>query len=117
MKPNLIVAGCLAVLLLLLLFFWTRRGANTSTSAVVAWIKRPEKVMPHQTYDWSCELGVPDGGLLESESQIMFRATEAGYTNEFAYEEHATWPSWSGAFAGKRFYVKLRDGHMHGRIS
>jgi len=41
---------------------------------------------------------------------------EAGYTNVFACQEQANPLRWSGATGDKRFYVKLRNGQMYGRI-
>jgi hypothetical protein len=83
----------------------------------VAWIKRPESVTPGQRYDWSCEVTVPNGGLLESATRAMFIAPEVGYTNAFACQEHANPNRWSGATGDKRFYVRLRDGQMYARIT
>lgn len=83
---------------------------------LVAWIKRPEPVTWGQRYDWSCEVMTPDGGLLESQTPAMFSAPEAGYTNLFAYHEQATVNGWGGATGDRRFYVRLRNGQMYGRM-
>jgi hypothetical protein len=83
---------------------------------LVAWIKRPEKVTWGQRYDWSCEVTVPGGGLHESDQYLMYRAPEAGYTNQFARQEQSNPYRWSGATGDKRFYVRLRNGQMYGRI-
>ncbi len=84
---------------------------------LVVWIKRPEGVRWGQRYDWSCELAVSSGGMLESESQVMFTAPEVGYTNVFTHQEQANPNRWSVATGDKRFYVKLRNGQMYGRIA
>jgi hypothetical protein len=84
---------------------------------LVAWIKRPAGVSWGQRYDWSCELSVPGGGLLEGQSLAMFTAPETGYTNAFAHAEKASPSGWSYGFERKRFYIKLRRGQMYGRMS
>jgi hypothetical protein len=83
---------------------------------LVAWINRPESVKWGQRYDWSCEVTLPTGGMIESESQAMFIAPEAGYTNGFAYQEQANPYRWSGATGDRRFYIQLRNGQMYGRV-
>jgi hypothetical protein len=83
---------------------------------LVAWFKRPEPVTWGQSYDWSCELAVRAGGLSESESWPMSIAPEAGYTNVFACQGNANAHRQGVGFGGKRFYVKLHDGQMFGRI-
>jgi hypothetical protein len=84
---------------------------------LVAWIRRPEGVRWGQRYDWSSELAVPGGGLLESQTLAMFTAPEAGYTNAFAHEEKASANGWSFGYERKRFYIRLQRGQMYGRIS
>ena len=83
---------------------------------LVAWIKRPEGVTWGQRYDWSCELTAPSGGLLESQSQAMFNAPEAGYTNTFTAQEDGGSRSWGFLTGDKHFYVRLRGGQIYGRI-
>jgi hypothetical protein len=91
--------------------------AEGDNGDLLAWIKRPEKVMWGQRYDWSCELTIPAGGLLQDSNYLMFRAPEAGYTNAFVCQEHANPNRWSVATGDKRFYVRLRNGQMYGRIT
>jgi len=81
---------------------------------LVVWIKRAESVA--RKFDWSCELSVPNGGLLEDSNYFMFRAPEAGYTNVFAYKEAASVNGWGGATGERRFYLRLRDGQIYARI-
>jgi hypothetical protein len=83
---------------------------------LVAWIKRPEPVKWGQRYDWSCEVTLPGGGLLESENRAMFRAPDAGYTNVFAHHEDAGVNGWGWMTGDERFYVQLHDGQIYGRI-
>ena len=83
---------------------------------LVAWIKRPESVRRGQRYDWSCEVTVPGGGLQEGSAYAMSTAPESGYTNVFAYREEATVNGWGPGTGDKRFYVRLRNGRMYGRI-
>jgi hypothetical protein len=91
--------------------------AEGDSGDLVAWIKRPEKVKWGERYDWSCQLAIPGGGLLESQNQAMFMAPEAGYTNAFAYQEDADLSGGGPMTGDKRFYVRLRNGQMYGRIT
>jgi hypothetical protein len=84
---------------------------------LVAWIKRPDKVKWGQRYDWSTEVTLPAGGLIESGSRAMFVAPEAGYTNVFACQEDANLNGGGPMTGDKRFYVRLRNGQMYGRIT
>ena len=84
---------------------------------MVVWIARPAGVSWGQRYDWSCEVTMPGGGLLESQSQAMFTAPETGYTNSVGLYEKAGSHSWSGGFDGKRFFIRLGRGQMFGRMS
>ncbi len=84
---------------------------------LVAWIKRPEPVARSQRYDWSCELKVPGGGVLESQTDAMFTAPGVGYTNMFAYQEDAGANGWGNETAEKRFYLRLRNEQMYGRMT
>jgi hypothetical protein len=91
--------------------------AEGENGDLVAWIKRPEAARWGQRYDWSCELEVPSGGLLESQDPTMFLAPGVGYTNVFARSEKANASAWSDGFESKRFYIRLQRGQMYGRIS
>jgi hypothetical protein len=92
------------------------KGAITESNEgdLVVWIKRAESLT--RRYDWSCELAVPKGGLAEHGEYVMFRSPEAGYTNSFTLQEQATTDGWSSGFGKKRFYLRLRNGQMYGRI-
>jgi len=83
---------------------------------LVAWVKRPDPVRRGQRYDWSCELMVPAGGLREESDLVMSTAPESGYTNMFGFQEAAGINGWGGATGDERFYVRLRNGQMYGRI-
>lgn len=83
----------------------------------MAWIKRPDKVGWRERYAWSCELAAPGGGLQESDSQAMFTAPEAEYTNAFAFQESPGIGGWSDGFERKRFYIRLRRGRIYGCMS
>jgi hypothetical protein len=83
---------------------------------LVVWIKRSEPVQEERRYDWSCEFAVPAGGLVEDGNYFMFRAPEAGYTSAFAHEAKVGAYGWGVSTSDKRFYLKLRNGQMFGRI-
>jgi len=89
--------------------------AEGEAGDLVLWIKRPEKVEKGQRFNWDCELAIPNGGLLESQSRAMFMAPEGGYTNLFAFQAQASLNG-PGSLQDQRFYVQLRNGQMYGRI-
>lgn len=90
--------------------------AEGAEGDLVVWIKRPASV-DSGGYGWSCELTATGGLLEENRGQTMSIAPAAGYTNIFAYEEEAGMVGWQGGFYGKRFYVRLRSGQLHGRVA
>jgi hypothetical protein len=84
---------------------------------LVVKVKRPESVKHGQRYDWSCELAVPAGGLCEHSHYAMFTAPETGYTNLFGFQQEASANGWGDETGDKRFYLKLRNGQIYGRVT
>lgn len=82
------------------------------------WIKRPEQVAPGQKYDWSSEVDVINGGLLEETNvtSSMYLAPQAGYAPNFQCEQQIIGRQ-SASTGTRRFYVKLDNGHEYGRIT
>jgi hypothetical protein len=88
-----------------------------SQGDLVTSIQRPQRIIGwRERYDWSCELNVPQGGLVETQAAAMFTAPDVGYSNSFTYFEPADANGWGDLTGEKRFYVKLRDGRAYGRI-
>ena len=84
---------------------------------LVVCLKRPD-VAGWEKYDWSCELTANGGGLVEETSaQPMIIAPETGYTNLFTYRQEAANNDWTHGLYGKRFYIRLRNGQIYGRIT
>ena len=81
-------------------------------------IRRPEKAAWGQRYDWTLDVQVINGGLVEETdgSSGMFRAPEEGYAREWRLDAKAADESWSYGTGQKRFYVKSRGGRNYGRL-
>ena len=71
------------------------------------------------TYEWSFELSARGGGILaENESAFsdMTLAPQLGYTNAM-FEVHTPKESnWKPWVLGRRYYFKLLNGHLFGRL-
>jgi hypothetical protein len=81
-------------------------------------LSRPPAVSIAQKYDWAFTLKSIKGGMAEEldRNASMYLAPAEGYTNEFRMEQFESQPRWGAGFAGKRFFVKGRDGQLYGRI-
>lgn len=91
--------------------------AEGTEGDLVVWLKRPAAV-GWEKYDWSCELRANGGGLQEETSDnTMLVAPETGYTNLFTCRQEADHNDWTHGLYGKRFYIRLRNGQIYGRIT
>jgi len=78
------------------------------------WVKRPEKITRGSRYDWSCDMQVINGGLLEDEDdEAMYFAPTTGYSNSFHFDARNGWGDSTGT---RHFYLKIKDGE-YGRAS
>jgi hypothetical protein len=69
-------------------------------------------------YDWSCEIEVPNGGLLAEDdlNSAMYSAPTGGYTPTFQLQQQIKGGQ-SGSIGEKRFYINLNNGQEYGRIT
>lgn len=93
--------------------------SEASTGDLKIWVKRPAQIAFGQRYDWSCEMEVMNGELLQENdrSAAMYEAPANGYTNSFSFTEAATASGWGDTTGEQRFYVRLNGGREYGRIS
>jgi hypothetical protein len=80
------------------------------------WVKRPDDIIYGKRYDWSCEVGVVNGGLCQGDSYSMFFAPVEGYLPSFQFEQKVG-SGWGDSTGEKKFYVMLNNGKEYGRIS
>jgi hypothetical protein len=81
-------------------------------------IKRPESAAWGQRYDWTLEVQVINGGVVEEMdgTSSMFRAPTDGYADKWRLDVKASDESWSYGTGQKRFYIKSRSGQNYGRL-
>jgi len=91
--------------------------SETGKGDLKIWVKRPKSVVNGQRYEWSCEMDIINGGLQSSDSYSMFLAPADGYNQQSFQFEQAVGSGWGDSTGLKRFYIKLRDGQIFGRIS
>jgi hypothetical protein len=84
---------------------------------LVVWIKRPESVVPPQKYSWSCGMAAPGGGLEPDNDYPSYRAPLGDYTNVFDFHVEYNTPAKRGMSLDNRYYVKLRNRGVYGRVS
>jgi hypothetical protein len=82
------------------------------------WIKYSTKIDAGQNYNWSSDMDVIDGGLLEETdaASSMYSAPTDGYIPAFTYQQQIM-TGQHGSTGVKRFYTKLKNGREYGRIS
>jgi hypothetical protein len=92
--------------------------AESGEGDLKVWVKRPDSIVFGQRYDWSCEVDVVNGGLLEEDNRYssMFSAPGDGYVDIFQFKQEIG-GGWGDSTGAKRFYVKLSNGREYGRIS
>ena len=92
--------------------------SETGDGDLKVWIKYPAQVTRGQLYDWSCEIEVPNGGLLEEtdSNSSMFSAPTDGYIQTFRLQQQIKGGQ-SGSIGEKRFYINLNNGQEYGRMT
>jgi len=80
------------------------------------WIQYTNQPVRGQIYDWSAEIDVINGGLLESDSYSMFSAPADGYVPSFVWKNQIKGGQ-RGSIGERRFYLKLKDGQEFGQMS
>jgi len=92
--------------------------SETGDGDLKVWIKYPAQVTRGQLYDWSCEIEVPNGGLLAEDdlNSAMYSAPTGGYTPTFQLQQQIKGGQ-SGSIGEKRFYINLNNGQEYGRIT
>ncbi len=81
----------------------------------VALVRNPREIKYGQrNYEWTLIVESPNGGLIESSNEQMYRAPGEGYQPRFVFHMAANDPDWADE---KSFdlYLKLRGGAMYGR--
>jgi hypothetical protein len=92
--------------------------AQSGEGNLKVWVKYPPQVNRGQLYDWSCEIDVINGGLLEENnlSSAMYSAPIEGYTSTFQFQQQIKGGQY-GSSGSRRFYVMLKNGQEYGRIT
>jgi hypothetical protein len=90
--------------------------AESGDGDLKVWVKRPEQITYGKRYDWSCEMDVINGGLLAASDSSMYFAPTDGYAPSFQFEQKIG-SGWGDTTGPKRFYVRLNNGQMYGRIT
>lgn len=82
------------------------------------WVKRPAQIALGQKYDWSCEVDAINGGLLQEDNlnSSMYSAPTNGYISAFQFEQKIE-SGWGDSTGLKRFFVRLNNGQVYGRIT
>lgn len=67
-----------------------------------------------KVFDWTLQISVPGGGLIQTTEEFAFQAPEKGYQPSIIIDMLATNQNWQGEVRNK-YYVQLPDG-KYGRI-
>jgi len=91
--------------------------AESGGGDLKAWIKYAAPATRGQLSDWSCELDVINGGLLEQPlGSAMFSAPAEGYVPAFQSLQQIKGGQ-RGSSGEHLFYVRLKNGQEYGRIA
>jgi hypothetical protein len=92
--------------------------AESGEGDLKVWIKYPAEVIRGQTYDWSSEIDVVNGGLLQETDvySSMYVAPIEGYTPMFQLQQQIKGGQ-SGSTGTRRFYIMRNNGQEYGRIT
>lgn len=84
---------------------------------IKASIKYATEVIRGQAYDWSAQITVPHGGLLEetNTNSSMYVAPTTGYASEFRLDQQILGGQ-HGSIGTRRFFLKLKNGEQYGRM-
>lgn len=83
------------------------------------WVRYPAQVTRGQLYNWSCEIDVINGGLLEESNldSAMYVAPAEGYIPTFQFQQQIKGGQ-SGSIGKRRFYLNLNNGREeYGRMT
>lgn len=91
--------------------------ATASGDLRITLLRDPQQIKRGQrNYEWTAIIEVPQGGLILSEDEQMFRAPEQGYQPKLGIHVAANSPGWSD-MKDIAVYLKLRDGKYYGRAT
>ena len=90
---------------------------ETGVGDIKASINYVTEVVHGQTYDWSAQITVPNGGLLEETNvnSSMYLAPTNGYKSKFQLTQQILGGQ-SGSIGTRRFFLKLKNGEQYGRM-
>ncbi len=82
------------------------------------WIKYVTESTPTQNVNWSSEIDLINGGLLQETNggSSMYLAPDGDYEPLFRFDQ-AIRPGQRGSTGENRFFLRLKDGKEYGRIS
>jgi hypothetical protein len=91
--------------------------AESGEGDLKVWIKYTNQVIRGQTHDWSSEIDVINGGLLEEPlGSPMYLAPADGFAPSFQLQQQIKGGQ-SGETGSRQFYVVLKNGQEYGRIT
>jgi len=90
-------------------FYGQQDKQVVGTLEIQAWGRTPNNWSP-TPYDWSVQLTVPNGGLLESTNQFDFVAPDSGYLQSIRIDMKMDQQGWSDSI-NKSYFIKLPNGY------
>lgn len=79
-------------------------------------VRNPLRITYGQThYEWTATVEAPDGGVIETSDEQMYRAPAEGYQSKLVVHMAADDPQWTD-MKTVTVYLKLRGGKYYGRV-
>lgn len=80
-------------------------------------LMRPAQIKPREKFDWSFEIEVVQGGVIQTQDDFMYSAPETGYQSKYEFSMSTNNPSWKREMDGMQFYFQSRNGSVYGQFT
>jgi hypothetical protein len=90
-----------------------KQEGQTVSGDLLVKVTRPKSIESRQQYEWSLELSVPSGGLVETEDESGFLAPESGYQQSVVVRRFPGEETWT-EYLAKDYFISSRNGTVFG---
>jgi hypothetical protein len=91
--------------------------AESGTGDMKIWVRYANPIVRGQLYEWSAEINIIDGGLLEEPlGSPMYWAPADGYEPSFQSQQQIKGGQY-GDIGDRQFYIRLKNGQEYGQMT
>lgn len=85
-------------------------GQGAHQVVLRCWSNEVQQTVSQRQYDWSLEVSVPDGGLLERKDAFDFQAPQDGYTPSDKVDMPSSLGDQWRSFTDRSYFIRFADG-------